>query len=61
MNSRSIQLSGAEVGKSYVLLDMQGRVLQKGRVEIANFNIAVANAGRYFVRIGNQIRDVNVK
>ena len=44
-----------------MLLDMQGRVLQKGRVEIANFNIAVANAGRYFVRIGNQIRDVNVK
>ena len=61
VNSRSIQLSGAEVGKSYVLLDMQGRVLHKGRVEMANFNIAVANAGHYFVKVGNQIRNVVVE
>ena len=60
VNSRSIQLSGAEVGNAYVLLDMQGRVLRKGRVEMANFNIAVANAGRYFVKVGSQIRNVNV-
>lgn len=61
VNSHSIQLSGTEIGKSYVLLDMQGRVLQKGRVESANFNIAVPNAGYYFVKVGNQIRNVVVK
>lgn len=61
VNSRSIQLSGADVGNAYVLLDLQGRVLQKGRVETANFNIAVANAGHYFVKVGNQIRNVVVK
>jgi hypothetical protein len=61
VNSRSIQLSGADVGNAYVLLDMQGRILQKGRVETANFNIAVPNAGQYFVRIGSQIRNVNVR
>ena len=57
----SVQISGAKVGASYALLDMQGRVLRKGRIESANFNIVVLNAGRYFVRIGNQIRNVNVK
>lgn len=58
---RRVQISGAKIGASYVLLDMQGRVLQKGRVESANFNVAVPNAGQYFVRIDNQIRSVNVK
>ena len=58
---RSVQISSAKIGSSYVLLDMQGRVLRKGRVESANFNIAVQNAGRYFVRIDNQIRNVNVR
>ncbi len=57
----SVQISGAKVGTSYALLDMQGRVLRRGRVESANFNIAVPNAGQYFVGIDNQIRRVNVK
>lgn len=57
----SVQISGAKVGTSYALLDMQGRVLRRGRVESANFNIAVPNAGQYFVGIDNQIRSVNVK
>ena len=61
VGSHSVQISGAKVGASYVLLDMQGRVLHKGRVEMANFNIAVANAGHYFVKVGNQIRNVVVK
>lgn len=60
VGSHSVQISGAKVGVSYVLLDMQGRVLHKGRVEMANFNIAVANAGWYFVKVGSQIRNVNV-
>ena len=58
---RSVQISNAKIGSSYVLLDMQGRVLRKGRVESVNFNIAVQNAGRYFVRIDNQIRNVSVR
>jgi len=61
VNSHNILLSGAEIGKSYVLLDMQGCVLQKGRVYSANFNIAVPNAGHYFVKVGSQIRNVVVK
>ena len=61
VGSHSVQISGAKVGASYVLLDMQGRVLHKGRVELATFNIAVPNAGHYFVKVGTQIGNVKVK
>ena len=59
--SRSIQISAAPKNSTYAILDMQGRVLLKGRVESANFNIAVPNAGSYLVRVGNVTRKVQVK
>ena len=61
VNSRNIQISAAPVGKAYALLDMQGRVLQKGRVESANFSIVAPRAGSFFIRIGSQIRIVRIK
>ncbi|MBQ3716534.1 MAG: hypothetical protein IJM92_07060 [Fibrobacter sp.] len=59
--SRNIQISAAPVGKAYALFDMQGRVLQKGRVESVNYNIVAPCAGSYFIRIGSQTRAVEVK
>lgn len=61
VNSRNIQISAAPVGKAYALLDMQGRVLQKGRVDSANFSIVAPRAGSFFIRIGSQIRIVRIK
>ena len=61
VNFRSLQIAGAKVGTSYALLDLQGRVLQKGRVESANFNIAVPQSGSYLVRINKQTKRVDVK
>ncbi len=58
--SRTIQISAAPVGKAYALIDLQGHILQKGIVELANFNIAVPRAGSYFIRMDSQIRKVNV-
>jgi len=58
---RSVQIAGAKVGSTYALLDLQGRVLQKGRIESANFNIAVPQSGSYLVRINKQTTPVNVK
>ena len=58
---RNLQIAGAKVGSAYVLLDLQGRVLQKGRVESANFNIAVPQSGSYLVRINKQTKRVDVK
>ena len=59
--SMNIQISAAPIGKTYALIDMQGRILQKGNVESANFNIVAPSVGSYFIRIDNQIRKVNVK
>ena len=61
VNSRNIQIFAAPVGNAYALFDMQGRVLQKGRIESANFNIVAPRAGFYFMRIENQTRIVEVK
>ena len=59
--STNIQISAAPIGKTYALIDMQGRILQKGNVESANFNIITPSVGSYFIRIDNQIRKVNVR
>ena len=59
--SMNIQISAAPIGKTYALIDMQGRILQKGNVESANFNIIAPSVGSYFIRIDNQIRKVNVR
>ena len=59
--SRSIQISAAPKNSTYAVLDMQGRVLLRGRAESSNFNIAVPRAGCYLVRVGNATRKVQVK
>ena len=58
---RNIQIAGAQAGKVYTLLDMQGRVMKRGVVESGNFNLGVPGAGTYLVSIGSQTRAVSVK
>lgn len=59
--NRNLQISGAKVGSAYAIFDMQGRVLKKGRVESANFNIPMAMAGNYLVQVGNQTQRITIK
>lgn len=61
VQNRFVQISNARIGSAYALFDMQGRVLQKGRVENTNYSIVVPRAGAYFVRIDDQIKKVNVR
>lgn len=58
--NRKINVS-ASAGSLYVLTDMNGCVLAKGVVAGENFGIAVSNAGRFILRIGSQVRVVNIK
>lgn len=58
---RNIQVSGARVGAAYAVLDMQGRVMLTGRVDAANFSLAMGRAGTYLVRIGGQVQNVKIK
>ena len=58
---RSIQVAGARVGSAYAVLDMQGRVMMSGRVDAANFDMAMDRAGTYLVRIGGQTQAVKLR
>ena len=58
---RNIQIAGAQVGKTFTLLDPQGRVLNKGTIDSRNFNLNVPGAGTYLVRIGSQVQAVTIK
>lgn len=59
--NRNLLISGAKVGEPYAIFDMQGRVLKKGFVESVNFNIPVAVAGNYVVKIGHITQHVQIK
>ena len=61
MDARNIQISAARIGDTYMLFDMQGRVLLQGRVQTANFEIPIARSGNYLIRIGNNVQRVAVK
>ena len=58
---RDIQVAHARVGSAYAVFDMQGRVLDMGRVGAENFNLVAPRAGTYLVRVGAQSRRVAVK
>jgi hypothetical protein len=59
--SRNIQISAAPIGSAYAVLDMQGRVLRKCRVESANFNVSMPESGHYLVRVGEKTKRVSIK
>ena len=58
---RGVQIAGARVGSAYAVLDMQGRVLESGRVNNANFNLVMKRAATYLVRVGSQTQVVKIK
>lgn len=60
-NGRSLQISGAKVGASVNLLDMQGRVIYSGSANAANFSMNVPRGGTFVLRIGSQQKVVNIR
>lgn len=59
--SRSVQISAAPVGVTYAIVDLQGRVMKKGRVESTNFNVSLLKAGVYMVRVGQRTWKVKME
>ena len=58
---REIQVAGARVGSAYAVLDMQGRVIAKGRVNATDFSVHMDRSATYLMRIGNQTQTVKIK
>ena len=58
---RLIEISGMQAGDAFALLDMQGRLLQRGYASGASVNLNVMCSGRYLVRVAGQVRTVVVR
>jgi len=58
---RNVQIAGATVGAKVAVFDMQGSLISTGRVDAANFSVAMPRSGSYMVRVGSQTQRVNVK
>ena len=61
MAGRDIQVMNARKGNVYAVFDMQGHVIKSGVVDDANFNMTMNRAGAYIVRVGSDVKQVNVK
>ncbi len=58
---RSLQISGAVAGSMFAVMDLQGRVLNKGRLSGRDASVSMPGAGTYLVRIGSQTQKVRIK
>lgn len=61
IQGRVVYVSGASVGSAYALLNMNGSVIAKGRVGAENFNVMAPNAGKFLLRVGREVRTLDVK
>ncbi len=58
---RNFQIHAAPVGKPYALFDLQGKVLERGRVESSEMTISAPRAGSYVVRVGTRSVRMNAR
>lgn len=61
VSGRDVAILGAKVGSMVAVLDMQGRVISKGRVDAANFSVTMPRAGMYIIRVNNVAKKVSVR
>lgn len=59
--ARNVHIDGAEVGKTYALLDMQGRVLLSGRFASPHVDFRVPRPGIYLVKTGGSLKRIEIK
>lgn len=59
--NRMIEISGMQAGEAYALLDMQGRLLQRGYASGTSVSLNVVRSGRYLVRVAGQVKAVTIR
>ena len=57
---RNLQISGANPGFPFAIMDLQGSVVLRG-ITTANFEVTLPRSGSYLVRIENNIARVNIR
>lgn len=61
IREHQIYVSGASAGSAYMIYGMDGKVIVRGYVGTPSFCVSVPNSGEFFLRIGKQVRPLNVK
>ena len=56
-----LQITGGRIGSSFVLFDIQGRVLMDRKVNSSNFNVNILQSGIYIVRIDSMTKVVDIR
>ena len=58
---RMVEISGVQAGEGYALMDMQGRLLQRGYASGAVVALRVMQPGRYLIRVAGQTIAVTIR
>lgn len=58
---RMVEISGMQAGEGYALLDMQGRLLQRGYASGSSVSLNVVRSGRYLIRVAGQVKAVTIR
>lgn len=56
-----LQISNATAGSNFAVFSMQGKVITSGKVLGSTHSVVLPNKGAYLVRVGSEIRTINVK
>lgn len=59
--AKNIQISGAKIGSTYALFDMQGKVLLQGLTQTSNFSLSITRSGIYLLQIGTSTQKISIK
>ena len=60
-HGRMVEISGVRAGEAFALMDLQGRLLQRGQANGSTVMLQVAKSGRYLLRVAGRNRIVNVR
>ena len=58
---RMVEISGMQAGEDYALMDMQGRLLQRGFASGSVVALRVMQPGRYLIRVAGQTKAVTIR
>lgn len=61
VEGRALEISGAKLGATLMVFDLNGVLVSKGVVSRGTQRVELSKAGMYIVRVNNQLRRVNVK